>query len=362
MELKERLVKTARFNWLAYISLLKLMDHLDEDDRKLAQEALHHGDEDVRIAAFEILLRKGQNTEVVCSRDWSLVNNFLVKNLLCDNPQFRIKLLFVTRLFLIRFLKSCISRMKVKCVIDEDIDNLRKLYDRLLNCLTPSCCHQKKVTLLGVLCYIHQLFGASDTHAEDLFKGASLTNRSELIKFAGDRWNFTGKELLDRYTICLLDKAPDVRQKAAQLLRDFFPCPPSDYVQLLYNRGLALCDNTSYQPSECGAFIFQLVSHWSSTDNSITPKPTVEFLVGEIQKRLHQLKLDWIVGALGQPVHGFIGSLVKVLQVTNPKHLMVTYMDLIALAKMISSSMLNVVTRESIESPGKIMVYVQWTR
>ncbi|XP_057375048.1 uncharacterized protein LOC130696001 [Daphnia carinata] len=349
MDLKQRLRKTDPLNWLAYMSLLKLMNQLDENDILLTQQALHHGDEDVRVTAFGILLHKTKKTEIVRAEDWTLVKKFLLKNLRCDNSQCKFKLLSTTRFFLIRVLKSCLSRMKAKCTIDEDIENLRQLCDHLLKCLTPTSCYQKKITLLDILCDIHQLFGVSDTKAENLVRGSSLTNRSELIKLAGERWNFTGKESLERYTICLMDENVDVRQKAAELLQDFFPCPPSSYVQLIYNQGLVQCDNSWLHRSECGVSALDLVSHWSWTNTSVIPRLTTESLVGEIYKRFHQLKLDWT--ASGQAVHGFIGALAKVLQVTNHQNLIVPYTELMALTDMVSCYVLDILSSKSIGSP-----------
>lgn len=348
MELKQRLRKTDRLNWLAYVSLLKLMDQLDENDILLTQQALHHGDEDVRVAAFGILLHKTQKTEIVRPEDWILVKKIVFRNLRCDNSLFKFKLLSTIRFFLIRVLKSCLSRMKTKGAIDEDIENVRQVYDHLLKCLTPSSCYQKKITLLGILCDIHHLFGASDTKAENLVRGSSLTNRNELITLAGERWNFTGKESLERYTICLMDDNADVRQQAAQLLQNFFPCPPSSYVQLIFNQGLALCDSSSIQRSECGLVALHLVSHWSLTNTSVIPRLTAEFLVGDIYKRFHQLKLDWM--ASGQAVHGFIGALAKVLHVTNHQNLTVSYTELIALTEMVICSVLDILSSKSIGS------------
>jgi hypothetical protein len=104
VELKQRLLKADNFNWLAYISLLKLMDHLDDSDKQLTFRALNHGEEEVRAAAFGILLHTNKKTEVIRAEDWELMNNFLINNLRSDNPQFRLKILSTTRLFLIRLL------------------------------------------------------------------------------------------------------------------------------------------------------------------------------------------------------------------------------------------------------------------
>lgn len=351
IELKQRLLKAESFNWLAYMSLLKLLNHLDESDKLLIHRALVHGEEEVRATAFGILLHTNKKTEVIRPEDWNLVNNFVLNNLRSDNPQFRLKLLSTTRLFLIRVLESCLNRIKTNCSIDEDIDNLRKLHDRLLQCLTPLSSYQKKITSLGALRYIQQLFGNSDAQANSLAKGASLTRRRELIQLAGHRWDFTGKESLDRYTICLMDEVIDVRQKAIDILRDFFPSPPLDYVRLLYRQGLEMCDSAKFQRSECGAAVIQMVGHWSTSTSTI-PELTQEFLMEEIHKRFHQLKLDWMSGASQQPVHGFIGALVKFLQLPHRSHSVASYTDLIDLSKTISNYMLDTLAKRSTGSPG----------
>jgi len=43
-EFKERLNDLENFNWLAYISLLKMVGQLDERDKILANKALYHGE------------------------------------------------------------------------------------------------------------------------------------------------------------------------------------------------------------------------------------------------------------------------------------------------------------------------------
>lgn len=358
IELKQRLLKSDNFNWLAYISLLKMMDHLDDRDRLLTYRALNHSEEEVRAAAFGILLHTNKKTEVIRAEDWDLMNNFLLNNLRSDNPQFRLKLLSTTRLFLIRLLESCLSRIKGNCPLDEDIENLRKLHDQLLEGLTPLSSYQKKVTSLGVLRYIQQLFGNSDAQADSLAKGASLSKRHQLIQLAGDRWDFTGKIPLDHYTICLMDEVIDVRLKAADILRDFFPCPPSSYLQLLYRQGLEMCDSAKFQRSECGAAVIQMISHWLPTSQDIEPELTLNFLMGEIQKRFHQLKLDWMSGAAQQPVHGFVGALVKVLQLPHHSHSVTSYTSLIELSQTISCYMLNMLASKSTGSPGNVLLEI----
>lgn len=355
IELKQRLTTAGRLNWLAYISLLKLMDHLEDSDRLITQRALNHGEEEVRAAAFGILLHSNKKTEAIRAEDWDLMSNFLLANLHSDNPQFRLKILSTTRLFLIRVLESCQHRSKMNGSIDQDIEKLWYLYELLLKSLTPLSSYQRKIASLAALRYILQLFGDSDAQADSLAKGASLSRRRDLIKLAGDRWNWTGKGPLDRYTICLMDEVNDVRQKAADILKDFFPCPPAHYVRALHSRGLEFCDSAKFQRSECGATVIQLVSHWASSNEKVVPELTIDFLVNEIRKRFHQLKLDWMAGASRQPIHGFVGALVKVLQL--PRHhqqSITTRTDLIELSQTISCYMLDTLATRSTASPGKL--------
>jgi hypothetical protein len=354
VEFKQCLRRADRLNWLAYISLLKLIDTPDDEDRLLVHRALNHGEEEVRAAAFSILLHTNKTTEAVSSEEWDLVINFLLNNLRSDNPRFRLQLLTTTRLFLIRVLESSLYRIKNNCDVKEDIDSLRKLHDRLLKCLTKSSSYQKKITSLGVLHYILQLFGKSDAQADSLAKGASLTNRCQLIELAGDRWDFTGTVPLDHYTVCLMDEVIDIRKKAAEILRTFFLCPPLSYVQLLCQQGLELCDSAQFQRSECGAVAIQMVSHWSFSSKAVIPELTVDFLVGEIKKRFHQLKLDWLTGASQEPVHGFVCALIKVLQLPHHQHSVKSYADLIELSQMISCYMLDILATKSNENPGNL--------
>ena len=354
VELKERLLNADNFNWLAYVSLLKLMDHIEDNDRLLIRRALNHGEEEVRATAFGILLHANKKTEIVRTEDWDLVQKFLLNNLRSDNPQFRLKLLSTTRLFLIRVLESCLNRIKTDIPsLDQDIDRLRQLHDSLLECVSPLSSYQRKVASLGALRYILQLFGDSDAQADSLAKGASLTRRRQLVELAGDRWNWTAKEPLDRYTICLLDEVIDVRQRAYEILRDFFPCPPSNYVRLLYQKGIEMCDSAKFQKSECAHIVIQLVGHWTSSDSSIVPELTVDFLVEAIRKRFQQLKIDWMSGASETPIHGFVGALTKVLQLPNHQGDVASYTALIELSQTISCYMLDSLGLKSTGSSGK---------
>ena len=57
---------TQAFNWLAYISLLKFSPtELSEKDGALVVRALKHGEEEVRITAFAILIHSRKKTEPV---------------------------------------------------------------------------------------------------------------------------------------------------------------------------------------------------------------------------------------------------------------------------------------------------------
>lgn len=351
-EFKHRLMNADHFNWLAYLSLLKIMDHYEESDRTLIQRALYHGEEEVRASAFGMLLHSNKKTEIISTQDWDMMSDFLLNNLHSDNPQFRLKILSTTRLFLIRVLESCLHRIKANCSIDQDIDKLRSLHDRLLVQLTPLTSYQRKVGSLTALRYILQLFGSNDALAESLAKGASLSRRRDLIELAGNRWDWIGKGPLDRYTVCLMDEVIDVRQKAADILKDFFPCPPVNYVRILHSRGLELCDSAKFQRSECGAIVIQLVSYWASTNESFVPELTVEFLVGEIRKRFDNLKLDWMTGAAREPIHGFIGALAKVLQLPHQQQSVRSYKELIELSQTISGYMLDTLATRSSGSPG----------
>lgn len=358
VELKERLLNADRFNWLAYVSLLKLMDTIEDNDRLLTFHALNHGEEEVRATAFGILLHTNKKTEVIRAEDWDLVQKFLLTNLRSDNPQFRLKLLSTTRLFLIRVLESCLSRLKTNIPsLDQDIERLRLLHDSLLECLTPLSSYQRKVASLGALRYILQLFGDSDAQADSLAKGASLTRRRHLVDLAGDRWNWTGKKTgklsLDRYTLCLMDEVIDVRQKAFEILRDFFPCPPPNYVRILYKQGIEMCDSAKFQKSECAHVVIQLVFHWALAEPSIVPELTVEFLVEAIRKRFQKLKLDWMTGASREPIHGYVGALAKVLQVPHNQQLTTSYSDLIELSQTISCFMLDSLGLKSTGNKGK---------
>lgn len=353
VELRQRLLEAEHLNWLAYIALLKLMEHLDERDRLLTQQALQHSEDEVRAAAFGLLLHSHKKTEPILPEEWIMVNDFLMKNLSSDNPQFRLKILSTTRLFLIRILESCLFKIKTNGCLDEDIENLQAFYNSLLRCLSPLSNYQRKIASLTILRYILQLFGDSDELAEKLAKGAGLARRRQLINYTRDRWIWSGKEALDHYTVCLMDEVNDVRQKAADILQDFFPHPPREYVQLLYSQGCQLCDSAKFQRSECGATIMQLISHWASTNTDLIPELTVNFLIEQIRCRFNRLKLDWLTGAAQEPIHGFVGALAKVLQLPHHRSWVSAHKDLIALSQTISCYMLDTLAIKSTAGSGK---------
>lgn len=191
---------------------------------------------------------------------------------------------------------------------------------------------------MGVLRYVLQLFGPDDSQAASLAKGASLKNRQNLIGLAGSRWNWTDKSSLDRYTLCLLDEVSDVRIRAADILKDFFiaPSEESDYLSLLLQRGLELCDSPRFQQSECGAGVIQLAASWQSV--------SVDFLVQAIETRFERLPGNWLSVAAQAPIHGFIGALALVLQLPDKNLNSLTTVkapDLIKLCQKICKFMLD---------------------
>ena len=111
--------------------------------KELAQKALEHGEEEVRSAALGLLLHSVKKTEPVTHAEWQLVLDFVPANLHSDNPQFRLKLLSTIRLFLIRVLESCLSRLKKAGELDADIKFIRQFYDRILQCLHHGAGYQR---------------------------------------------------------------------------------------------------------------------------------------------------------------------------------------------------------------------------
>ena len=203
---------------------------------------------------------------------------------------------------------------------------------------------------MGVLRYILQLYGPHDSQAASLAKGASLKNRQNLIDLAGTRWKWTDKSSLDRYTLCLFDEVSDVRIRAADILKDFFSAPSeeSDYLSLLLQRGLELCDSPRFQQSECGAAVVQLAALWQPV--------SVDFLVQAIETRFERLPEKWLVVAGQAPIHGFIGALALVLKLPEMNLNSLTTAkasDLIKLCQKISKFMLDALAGRSTGNCGK---------
>ena len=313
------------------------------------------------MAAFGLLCHSFKRTEPPSPDEWNLVQEFLPDNLHSDNAQFRSRILSVLRVFLIRVLESCLHRLNkndaVKASIQTDVEHVRRLHDRLITtCLHHGAGYQRKVAGLTALRYILQLFGNDDSLAESLVKGASsIPKRALLIQLASEHWNWTGPSSLDRYTICLLDKFPEVRLKAAEILKDFFSSGPAittgNYLPAIYQCALELCDSPKFPLSECGATVMQLLTRWGSG-------PTVEFLLDGIQERFQRLQLNWMIAAERAPIHGFLGALVQILQVPQSRADFVKfYPRIIQLACTISNYMLETLASQS-SSPGIIYIYI----
>jgi hypothetical protein len=234
--------------------------------------------------------------------------------------------------------------------LDADIEFVRQFYDRILKCLHHGAGYQRKMAAMGVLRYILQLYGHDDTQAASLAKGAYLKNRQNLIQLAGTRWKWTDSSSLDRYTLCLFDEVSDVRIKAADILKDFFSVPSeeSDYLSLLLQRGLELCDSPRFQQSECGAAVVQLAALWQPV--------SIDFLVQAIETRFERLPLNWLTVAGKTPIHGFIGALALVLQLPDKNLNSLTTIkasDLIKLCQKISTFMLDALAGRSTGNSGK---------
>lgn len=287
-----------------------------------------------------------KTTEAPTEEDWGLVHEFLLRNVHSDNAQFRYRLLSAIRVFLIRVLKSCLSRLN-KSSLDTDIAHVRQLFDELTSsCLHQNAGYQKKVASLIVLRYILQLFGNNDSQAESLVKGGGLTKRVQLIQLAGERWNWTGSLFLDRFTICLLDEDQDIRLKAMEILKDFFPSPnnTANYLTTLYHQGLELCDSPKFQRSECGAMVMHLLAFWGCG-------PSVESLLDGIESRFQRLQNDWMTCARRAPVHGFVGALSQVLQLPESRNDFVRFSErIIHLCHTISSYMLDTLAGQAAEN------------
>ena len=291
------------------------------------------------MAAFGLLCHSVKKTEPPSAEEWALLHEFLPSNLHSDNAQFRYRLLSTTRIFLIRVLESCLSRLN-KAPLDSDIAHVRQLYDRLvISCLHPNSGYQRKVAGLVALRFILQLFGPSDTQAESLVKGGSLAKRNQLIQLAGERWDWTSPSYLDRFTICLLDEVAEIRLKAMDILKDFFPGPflasGNGYLSMLHNIGSELCDSPKFQRSECGAAVMHLLAFWGYG-------PTAESLLDAIESRFDRLHNDWMVSARRAPVHGFIGALNQVLQLPGSRNELVRLNQrILRLCQIVSSYMLD---------------------
>lgn len=319
----------------------------------------------MRVAALSLLCNLSKRTEPPSADEWALVNEFLLDNLHSDNPQFRLKLLSTMRLFLIRVFESCLHRVNktgTKESLEADIEHVRQLYDRLTACcLHQGAGYQRKVAGLIAVRYVLQLFGPSDAQAESLIKGScGMQKRAQLVQLAGERWNWTARLYLDRFTICLLDEVPEVRFKAADILKDFFSSPShvasGSYIKTLYQQGLELSDSPKFPRSECGAVIMQMLAVWGCG-------PTVENLINNIQTRFARIQEDFLAGARSAPVHGFIGALALILQVPSYRASFEEHHpQLIQLARSISGYMLDTLSGSSVSNSSKWTEYtVQMT-
>lgn len=358
-EFKQRVWNAEKFNWLAYVTLLKLAGQINEKERSLVKRAIHHGEEEVRVISYGVFLHSAKKVDPIREEEWKLLLVSLPNNLHSDNPQYRLKLLSVIRVFLIRVLESCLHRMKQGESLDKDINYLRELHDIFLDCLSPLASYQRRLTALSSLKYIVQLFGKDDALADNLVKNGSLTKRSALIELAGERWDWTALRCLDRYTVCLMDEIVDIRSKAAEILKELFHSPPAEYIRALYRVGIKLCDSPKFQRSECGAVVIQLFNYWTRKTGSVLPDHTVKVLMAEIKSRFQELKLDWMTGASSAPVHGFIGALNKTLQLPDHQDLNIPYRDMIRIAQAISSYMLDTLSSKSTASQGSISYQLQ---
>ena len=323
------------FNWLACLALLKHHScQLGSVEWRIVEEALDHGDEDVRMSAFGCLCYAKKKTESIANDHWRLFSTFVVDNLHSDDPQFRQNLQANVKQFLLRVLEnslSCIKTSKWQSSIPPDresdlyrnIEQVEALNERLVERLQPGASYQRKIATLDSLQLILKLFSSSSLQIGNLTKNVNISNRKVLIEIARSwhRWNFTSNCTLQKYCVLVMDDLSDVRDKSAEILSQFFR-PDAETVRVLRRRALRLCDSAKFQRSECGARIFQLVHFWCQQEqfhhddlacfNNF--ESVVGHLLSEIEWRFADLKRDFLQAARYRPMHGMICALKCVFQ------------------------------------------------
>uniref|UniRef100_A0A3Q2Z881 Si:ch211-225b11.4 n=1 Tax=Hippocampus comes TaxID=109280 RepID=A0A3Q2Z881_HIPCM len=289
---------------------------------KILQLALGSADDNIRLAALNLLCCSLKTKEIPTPEELSIMRTFIPQNLNSESSLFRQHFQAAVRRFLVRIRDGCLAHIKQQRGKgnSSQMESSQEILalgigfvdwlSQLVCCnLTPNHSYQRKKTVLLLLSAL--LETCTDTWSPDKRKGQPPVDMGSLLTCATSRgqWDFFSREKLLVLISCLEDSTNEIRELSAGLLVRFFPSVlPADVAAALLVRTKQLLRSPRVQQAQMGALMMKVLHHNCSNHNH-------KHIVKLIPLKDHYLtaKADVMLSARTKPMHGVLSALQKCL-------------------------------------------------
>ncbi|XP_051924804.1 thyroid adenoma-associated protein homolog isoform X2 [Hippocampus zosterae] len=307
---------------------------------KILQLALGSADDNIRLAALNLLCCSLKTKEIPTSDELSIMRTFIPQNLNSESSLFRQHFQAAARRFLVRIRDGCLAHIKQQKGKgnSSQMESSQEILalgigfvdwlSQLVCCnLTPNHSYQRKKTVLLLLSAL--LETCTDTWSPDKKKGQPPVDMGSLLTCATSRgqWDFFSREKLLVLISCLEDSTNEIRELSAGLLVRFFPSVfPADVAAALLVRTKQLLCSPRVQEAQMGALMMKVLYHkWqglleckiisagASSVHNIKASSFARFLVNELKDHYLTAKADVMLSARTKPMHGVLSALQKCL-------------------------------------------------
>ncbi|XP_019715994.1 thyroid adenoma-associated protein homolog [Hippocampus comes] len=307
---------------------------------KILQLALGSADDNIRLAALNLLCCSLKTKEIPTPEELSIMRTFIPQNLNSESSLFRQHFQAAVRRFLVRIRDGCLAHIKQQRGKgnSSQMESSQEILalgigfvdwlSQLVCCnLTPNHSYQRKKTVLLLLSAL--LETCTDTWSPDKRKGQPPVDMGSLLTCATSRgqWDFFSREKLLVLISCLEDSTNEIRELSAGLLVRFFPSVlPADVAAALLVRTKQLLRSPRVQQAQMGALMMKVLHHkWqglpecqinsagASSVHNIKASSFARFLVNELKDHYLTAKADVMLSARTKPMHGVLSALQKCL-------------------------------------------------
>ncbi|XP_048100579.1 thyroid adenoma-associated protein homolog isoform X2 [Alosa alosa] len=248
------------------------------------QNALTCHDDDVRLAAFNVLCCSSKSKEMPNALEFSAMRKYIPLNLNSEAPPFRQQFYSAVKKFLCRVRDTCLAKVL------------------------------KTKSKMG--------FSLEDENT--LCKG--VANISSLITWARSkgRWDFFSKSKQLALISCLEDMTNEICELSAELLVLYFPKHfPDDVVPLIFSRAEHFLHSPRTQESQIGALMMKVLlqksvdlsQEWlnSRVNGDVNITSLCQYLLQLMQQHYFTAKTDILMASQTAPIHGAVNALQRCL-------------------------------------------------